>query len=84
MIHLVKIGINKIRYESDKTIKCVIIACISSLSGVLITGMGEYIWHEHRVMLLYWAVVGLLTAAVGLNSEPQKQASGYANIKVMH
>ncbi len=84
MIHLVKIGISKIRYESDKTIKYVIIACISSLSGVLITGMGEYIWHEHRVMLLYWAVVGILTAAVGLNSEPESQTPGYANIKITH
>lgn len=84
MIHLIKIGINKIRYELDKTIKYVIIACVSSLSGVLITGMGEYIWHEHRVMLLYWAVVGLLTAAVSLNGEPESQTPGYANIKLIH
>jgi hypothetical protein len=64
MAHLFKTGINNIRDQKDKAIKYMIIASISSISGVVATGMGEHIWHEHRVMLLFWAVTGILAGAV--------------------
>ena len=64
MVHLFKTGINNIRNQKDKAIKYVIIASISSISGAAATGMGEHIWHEHRVMLLFWAVIGILASAI--------------------
>ena len=64
MIHLFKAGINNIREQTDKTLKYAIIASISSISGVIAAGMGEHIWHEHRVMMLFWAVAGILISAI--------------------
>ncbi len=72
VVHLFKTGINRVRYETDTTLKYTIIASISSLSGAMIAGMGEHIWHEHRVMLLFWAVIGIITAAIIQNGDSNR------------
>ena len=64
ILHLFKTGIRNLREQTDKTLKYVTIASISSIAGAIAAGMAEYIWHEHRVMLLFWTVSGILISAI--------------------
>ena len=50
--------------SASKTLRCMIIAAISSLAGISFAACAEYIWFYPRVMFVFWAIVGLLIAAV--------------------
>ncbi len=58
--------------ESDKYLKYTIIAGISSLAGILVVGVAEYVWYYPRVMVIFWVVVGLLLAALNLTGSKEK------------
>lgn len=64
-IHLfketVRVNLSK---KIDMAYKNHIIAAISAVFGLLVVALVEYIWHEHRIMLAYWIVVGLLIASL--------------------
>ncbi len=48
--------------RTDKTLRCMIIAGISSFAGISFTACVEYIWFYPRVMFVFWIVLGLLLA----------------------
>jgi len=50
----------------DRFVKNILIAGISSLSGILTIGAAEYVWFYPRVMLFFWAVVGIILAAFNI------------------
>lgn len=52
--------------SGDRHMKNVLIAGISSLSGILVTGLAEYVWFYARVQLFFWGVVGLMFAALSI------------------
>ena len=39
---------------------------IAGLVGMLVCGMGDYIWYYPRAMMLFWFVFGVLVAAARL------------------
>ena len=39
---------------------------IAGLVGMLVCGMGDYIWYYPRAMMLFWFVFGILVAAARL------------------
>ena len=41
-------------------------AAIAGLVGMLVCGMGDYIWYYPRAMMLFWFVFGILVAAARL------------------
>jgi len=45
--------------EPDKSSKILQIAAISSVSGFLVQGVGDYLFYNYRVTLVFWAVLGL-------------------------
>ncbi len=49
--------------NSDKTIRCMIIAAISAFAGISFTACAEYIWFYPRVMFAFWTVLGILLAS---------------------
>lgn len=61
-IYLLKESIYMIKEKDNKTTNNYIIAAISAIMGFLTIGLVEYVWHDHRVMLFYFMVVGLLMA----------------------
>ncbi len=63
MFHSIKKGLATYN-RTNKDLKCIIIASISALSGISFTACAEYIWFYPRVMFVFWAVVGILLAAV--------------------
>lgn len=64
-IHLFKetvvVVLNK---KIDMAYKNHIIASIASIFGLMVVALVEYIWHDHRIMLIYWLMVGLLIASL--------------------
>ncbi len=72
LISTIKKGIKRIKMESDKYLKYTIIAGISSLAGILVVGVAEYVWYYPRVMVIFWVVVGLLLAALNLTGSKEK------------
>lgn len=61
-----KKGIRTIYSSGDKYIKNILIAGVSSLSGILVMGLAEYVWFYPRVQLFFWVAAGLLFAALGM------------------
>jgi len=71
LVSTVKKGIKRIRMEDDRYLKYTIIAGISSLVGILVVGIAEYVWYYPRVMVIFWVVAGLLLAALNLTGSKE-------------
>lgn len=56
--------------NADPHNRLFVMAGLSALSGILVTSLVEYTWYYPRVMLMFWAVAGLLLAAVSLAEAP--------------
>jgi putative inorganic carbon (HCO3(-)) transporter len=57
-----KIAVSKSPYA----LRMIGMVCASSLTGILICGVADYIWHYPRVMLIFWYVFGISLASVKL------------------
>jgi Lipid A core - O-antigen ligase and related enzymes len=64
---IVKRGIKIIFKKSDRFIINILIAGISSIIGVLVSGLVDNIWFYPRVMLLFWVVTGIVLSAFRLH-----------------
>jgi putative inorganic carbon (HCO3(-)) transporter len=62
----------QVKAQGDKYLKYGIIAGVSSLTGILVVGAGEYVWYYPRVMVIFWIVVGLLLASLNLAGDITK------------
>jgi putative inorganic carbon (hco3(-)) transporter len=75
-IHLFKetvvVILNK---KIDMAYKNHIIAGIASIFGLLVVALVEYIWHDHRIMLIYWLMVGLVIATLRNAKEALRSSS---------
>ncbi len=65
----VKKSIKSIVRPVDQGIKNVLIAGLASLTGILANGMIEYVWFDRRVMLFFWAAVGIILAALAIQTK---------------
>ncbi len=59
--------------ESDGAMRNFVIAGLSGLLGVLAIALIEYIWFYHRVMLIFWVLIGIILSALGLATLPSKE-----------
>lgn len=55
--------------QTDKTLRCMIIAGISGFAGISFTSCAEYIWFYPRVMFVFWIVAGLILAAARISKQ---------------
>lgn len=69
MGYIIKKGVNMVRAQTDKYMKYGIIAGVSSLAGILVVGIGEYVWYYPRVMVIFWIITGLLLASLNLTED---------------
>ena len=75
-VHLFKQTVTVVLNKKiDMAYKNHIIAAISSIFGLLVVALVEYIWHEHRIMLIYWLMVGLLIASLRNANEAFRSSS---------
>lgn len=62
-------------YSSTKILKNILVAGTASLLGILVTATAEYIWYYPRVMVIFWVVLGILTAAATLAENKNRKLS---------
>lgn len=69
IIGLVKKAVKSIKRAADPVPKNMLAAGAASLSGILVVCLFEYVWFYPRVMLVFWVVAGLMTAALKLAND---------------
>lgn len=55
--------------NTNKTLRCIIIAAISSFAGISFSAATEYIWFYPRVMFTFFIVLGILLCAAKIKTE---------------
>jgi putative inorganic carbon (HCO3(-)) transporter len=55
--------------SSDKEIKHILMAAIASIAGILLMGLADHIWFYNRVLLVFWADIGIMLAGLGMLRE---------------
>jgi O-antigen ligase len=53
----------------------VLIAGLAALAGILVVGFVEYVWFYQRVMLFFWAVIGIMLAALNIGAKETGSAA---------
>jgi O-antigen ligase len=66
IIRMFKKSIKAIFGEADKAVKNVLVAGVASIAGALLMGMTDYVWFYPRGMFIFWAVIGIILAALGM------------------
>ena len=54
-----------LKYAS-REVRLTLIAGISALGGIMFACTAEYIWFYPRIMVIYFVVIGLLYACIGI------------------
>ena len=57
----------------DMQMKNVLIAGLSSLAGIMVISLAEYVWFYPRTMLIFWAVAGIILAALNISRKEGDQ-----------
>ena len=57
-----RIGFRAVSVEKNWREKIHLIAGISAISGFMVQSLTDYTFYNYRVMLLFWAVLGLTAA----------------------
>lgn len=65
----VKKSIKSIVRPGDVMVRNMLIAGLASMTGLLANGMIEYVWFDRRVMLFFWAVVGIILSAIAIGTK---------------
>lgn len=52
--------------KKNEYLNNIIIACLSSLAGILVFGLAEYVWFYPRILTMFWIVMSILLAALNL------------------
>jgi putative inorganic carbon (HCO3(-)) transporter len=66
---LVKKSVASVFEKKNEYLENIIIACVSSLAGILAMGFVEYVWFYPRILIMFWIVTGILIAALNLRLE---------------
>ncbi len=72
----VKKSIRTLTHTGDKVVKNILIAGLASLTGLLANGMIEYVWFDRRVMLFFWAAVGIILSTLYVQLSADKACGG--------
>jgi len=52
--------------RTDKYINNILIAGLASLAGILVMGLADHVWFYNRIMLIFWADVGVILAGLSI------------------
>jgi O-antigen ligase len=72
LVRTVKNCILSITSKVDEKINNILIAGISSLAGICVMGLVEYIWFYPRVMFFFWLDIGLILAGLNILSKKRE------------
>lgn len=51
----------------------VVLAAAAGVLGYLFQGLTDNVWYNYKMLLIFWIVVGLVSAGVNINKEKQGQ-----------
>ncbi|MCX7711587.1 MAG: O-antigen ligase family protein [Clostridia bacterium] len=68
VVRLVKKSMICIFEKKNEGLNNIIIACISSLTGILVIGLFEYVWFYPRILTMFWIDISILMAALNLQN----------------
>lgn len=71
---LFKKMVKAITQPKDKFLGNVILAGLCGLAAICVASLADHIWFNPRVMLLFWSVAGIVTAALIMLRQEDKQA----------
>ncbi|MCX7842077.1 MAG: O-antigen ligase family protein [Clostridia bacterium] len=66
IVRLIKKGAWCIAVGRDAYLNNVIIACISSIAGIFVIGLFEYVWFYPRILTMFWIDIAIFMAALNL------------------
>lgn len=82
MLRLVKQSYKSIAKSTDKRLRNVLAAGISSLAGISVIGLFEYVWYYPRVMLFFWVVAGISVAVLQLMGREESREEKNAAVRI--
>lgn len=65
------------RTVAHKDLRYPVCGAIAGLVGMLVCGMGDYIWYYPRAMMLFWFVFGILLAAARLAKKDAETTAAF-------
>jgi putative inorganic carbon (HCO3(-)) transporter len=78
LFRLLKNSAIRVFSKGQDDIKNILIAGTSALSGILVMALADHIWFYNRLMLLFWAVAGIVLACQNiLNNEVDTGEGSY-------
>ena len=75
VLGLVKKLIKAVKKAADPVVANMLAAGTASITGILIVSLAEYVWFYPRVMLVFWAVIGLAIASLKLAYDAEPDAA---------
>ena len=83
ILRIIKKGCTLISRRYNKYLGNVVIACISSLTGIFIIGVVEHIWFYPRVANMFWVVVGIFLTVLNLARDKEASRQGFKAVSAL-
>jgi len=80
-----QMNLEYIKDSKDTNGKLIIVACICSVTALLIFGMFDFAWYSYRVFFLFWVIVGISCAYVRVGkAEQRRRGEGNGQIAALY
>ena len=66
LLNQLKNGVKSVVSCTDRRLKRLLAAAVGGFCGIMLVGVAEYTWFYPRNMFVYWALFGIISAAVKL------------------
>ena len=63
----------------DKTTSLVVLGSLAGIVALLIMGAFDHIWYNYRIYMLFWSVMGLVTAQIRVGEYKAERESGWVD-----
>ncbi len=54
---------------ADDETRLIAVGCFAGIVAILVFGLSDYVWYNYRIMFVFWAFLGLASAAVNVGRE---------------
>lgn len=72
MLDIIRQSCQEAKSTTNKKLKLYLVASVSSMAGIFVTGCFEYIWFYPRVLLAFFIVLGISMATIKLSKDDNK------------
>lgn len=65
--------------QSDIRMKNILAAGTSSMAGILVFALAEYVWFYPRLLLFYWIITGIIISGLSISNRYHSDVDEYGN-----